>query len=78
MTIVGANCDGYAPGTSGSPVLREDGRAVGVISTDKYHFVALEPQEPDEDVRLDCLKHVAEMEGAVGIREGGGYDYLLL
>ena len=49
-----------------------DGRAVRIVSADKVHRVALHALEPHPDVGLDVLHDVADVEGAVGVGQGGG------
>ena len=53
-----------------------DRRAVGVVGTDKIHLVPLHPLKPHPDIGLDVLHDVADVEIAVGIRQGGGDEEL--
>ncbi len=48
------------------------GRAVGVVCAHKVDLAALHALEPHPDVGLDVLHDVADVEIAVGIRQGGG------
>ena len=49
-----------------------DRRAVGVVGTDEAHVCAPHALEPHPDIGLDVLHDVADVERAVGIRQGGG------
>jgi hypothetical protein len=49
-----------------------DGRTVRVVGADKIHRVALHALEAHPDVRLYVFHHVADVEIAVGIGQGGG------
>ena len=49
-----------------------DGRAVRIVGADKVHRVALHALKPHPDVGLDVLHDVADVEGAVGVGQGGG------
>ena len=51
-----------------------DGRAVRVVRAHKVHRVALHSLEPHPDVGLDVFHDVADVEVAVGIRQGGGNE----
>ena len=53
-----------------------DGRAVRVVRAHKVHLVALHALEAHPDVGLDVLHDVADVEIAVGIRQGGGDEEL--
>ena len=53
-----------------------DRRAVGVVCSDEVHRVSLHPLEPHPDVGLDVLHHVPDMEGRVGVGQGGGDEQL--
>ena len=58
-----------------------DRRAVGVVRADEVHGallsgVALHSLEADPDVGLDVLHHVADVEGSVGVGQGGGDEQL--
>jgi hypothetical protein len=55
-----------------------DRRAVRVVGADEAHLVALHSLEPHPDVGLDVLHDVADVEFAVGIRQGGGDEKLAL
>ena len=49
-----------------------DGRAVGIIGTDKIHLVAQHALRAHPDIGLDVFHDVANVEIAVGIGQGGG------
>ena len=49
-----------------------DGRAMRIVGANKFHFVALHALVPHPDVGLDVFHDVANVEGAVGIGQGGG------
>ena len=51
--------------------LEHDRRAVRVVGADEVHRVALHALEAHPDVGLDVLHDVADMERAVGERQGG-------
>ena len=51
-----------------------DGGAVGVVGTHKVDRVALHALEPHPDVGLDVFHDVADVEVAVGVRQGGGNE----
>ena len=53
-----------------------DGRTVGVVGTAKIDRVALHTLIPHPDVGLDVLHDVADVEFAVGVRQGGGDEEL--
>ena len=53
-----------------------DGRAVGVVGAYKIDRVALHALETHPDVGLDVFHDVADVEIAVGIRQGGGHEQL--
>jgi hypothetical protein len=55
-----------------------DRRAVRVVGAHEMHHVALHALEPHPDVGLDVLHDVADVELAVGIRQGGGDEELAL
>jgi hypothetical protein len=45
---------------------------VRVVGTHEMHHVALHALEPHPDVGLDVFHDVADVELAVGVRQGGG------
>ena len=49
-------------------------RAVGVVGAAVAAVVAAQLLEAHPDVGLDVLDHVAEVDAAVGIGQGGGYE----
>jgi hypothetical protein len=49
-----------------------DGRAMGVVGTDKVHLVAQHALQAHPGVGLDVLHHVADVKGRVGVGQGGG------
>lgn len=49
-----------------------DGRAMGVIGADKVHCIALHSLRTHPGVGLDVFHDVADVEVAVGVRQGGG------
>ena len=49
-----------------------DRRAVRVVGADEVHLVPLHALEAHPDVGLDVLHDVADVERAVGVRQGGG------
>ena len=51
---------------------QHDRRAMGVVRTDKMHRVAFHPPCPHPDVGLDVTDQMAQVQRAVGVREGGG------
>ena len=51
---------------------QHDRRAVRVVGADVVDFVALHLLEAHPDVGLDVLDQVAEVDGAVGVGQGGG------
>ena len=53
-----------------------DRRAVRVVGADEMHLVPLHALEPHPDVGLDVLHDVADVERAVGVRQGGGDEEL--
>jgi len=62
-----------------------DRRAVGVVGADEMHLapratqfvtLALHSLEAHPDVGLDVFHHVANMEGSVGVGQGGGDEQL--
>ena len=55
-----------------------DGRAVGVVCADKIDLVPLHSLKPHPDIGLDVLHDVADVEIAIGIRQGGGDEELAL
>lgn len=81
---------GAAGGDLGDEFLRRDafllrrdhdGRAVRVVRADEMHFarlavIALHALETDPDVGLDVFHHVADVEGGVCVRQGGGDEQL--
>jgi hypothetical protein len=54
---------------------QHDRRAVGVVGTDKVDVMAAHSLVPYPDISLDMLQHVTEVDGAVGVRQGAGYQY---
>ena len=48
---------------------------MGIVGADVVAFVAAQTLETHPDVGLDVFDHVAEVNGAVGIRQGAGYEY---
>ena len=55
-----------------------DRRAVRVVGTHKVDLAALHALEPHPNVGLDVLHDVADVEVAVGIRQGGGDEQLAM
>lgn len=53
-----------------------DGRAVSVIGTDKVALVAALFLKAYPNIGLDVFDQMAEMDGAIGIRQGAGNEYL--
>ncbi len=53
-----------------------DRRAVRVVRADEVHLGALHALEPHPDVGLDVFHDVADVEVAVGVRQGGGDEDL--
>jgi hypothetical protein len=53
-----------------------DRRAVGVVGADEVHLVPAHALEPHPGVGLDVLHHVADVEGGVGVGQGGGDEEL--
>jgi hypothetical protein len=53
-----------------------DRRAMRVVGADEVHLVAAHALEPHPDVGLDVLHDVADVEGAVGVGQGGGDEQL--
>ena len=53
-----------------------DRRAVRIVGADEMHRVALHALEPHPDVGLDVFHDVADVEIAVGVRQGGGDEKL--
>ena len=53
-----------------------DRRAVRVVGAHEVHLVALHPQRTHPDVGLDVLHHVPDVEGRIGVRQGGGDEEL--
>ena len=53
---------------------QHDGGAVSIIGADVVAFVAAQTLETYPDIGLDVFDHVAEVNGAVGIRQGAGYE----
>ena len=51
---------------------QHDGRAVRVVGADVVAFMAAQTLEAYPDVGLDIFDHVAEVNRAVGIRQGAG------
>ena len=51
--------------------LEHDGGAMGVVSTHEMHRVASHAHGADPNVGLDVLHDVANVKGAVGVRQGG-------
>jgi hypothetical protein len=49
-----------------------DGRAVGVVGTDKVDRMPLHALEAHPNIGLDVLHHVPNVEVAIGIGQGGG------
>jgi hypothetical protein len=47
-----------------------------IVGTDKVHLVTLHALVTHPDVGLDVLHDVADVEIAVGIRQGGGHEEL--
>ena len=56
------------------PGADHDGRAVRVVGTDVDAAVAAQLLEADPNVGLEVLDQVAEMDGAIGIRQGTGNE----
>ena len=54
-----------------------NGRAVGVVGTDVDAAVASQFLEPHPDIGLEILDQVAEVDGAIRIRQGAGDENLL-
>ncbi len=54
-----------------------DRRAVGVVGADEVDLVAAHSLVTDPDISLDVLQHVAEVDGAVGVRQGARYQNFL-
>ena len=52
--------------------LEHDRRAVSIVRAHEVHLVALHALEAHPDVGLDVLHDVADVERAVGVRQGGG------
>jgi hypothetical protein len=58
-----------------------DRGAVGIVGADEVHHallpvVLLHSLEADPDVGLDVFHHVADVEGGVGVGQGGGDEQL--
>ncbi|MCY1375169.1 hypothetical protein D9M69_625620 [compost metagenome] len=53
-----------------------DGRAVRVVGAHEVDVGAIHSLVPHPDVGLDVFHHVADVELAVGIRQGGGDEEL--
>jgi hypothetical protein len=53
-----------------------DRRAVRIVGADEVHRVPLHALKPHPDVGLDVFHDVADVEIAVGIRQGGGDEKL--
>ena len=49
-----------------------DGRAVRVVGAHEMHLGAVHALEPHPDVGLDVLHHVPDVEGRIGVGQGGG------
>ena len=49
-----------------------DGRAMGVVCTDKIHALPLHALITHPNIGLDVLHDVADVEVSIGIRKGGG------
>ncbi len=49
-----------------------DGCAVRVVCADKIHVMALHALKPHPNVGLDVFHDVANVELAIGVRQGGG------
>ena len=47
-------------------------RAVGVVGANKVNLMPLHALETHPDIGLDVLHDVPDMEGAIGVRQGGG------
>jgi hypothetical protein len=67
--IAATNSCGVLPGLVGGD---HDRRAVRVVGADEVHLVAAHALEAHPDVGLDVLHDVADVERAVGVRQGGG------
>ena len=50
---------------------QHDRGAMGVVGADVVHLVAAQSLEAHPDVGLDVLDQMAEVDGAVGVRQGG-------
>ena len=51
---------------------QHDGRAVGVVGTDVITFVSMHFLEAHPDIGLDVFHQVTEVDGAIGVGQGGG------
>ncbi|CCK07695.1 FIG00733114: hypothetical protein [Cronobacter sakazakii 696] len=54
--------------------LEHDRRAVGVVGADEINLVAAHSLVTDPDISLDVLQHMAEVDGAVGVRQRARYQ----
>ena len=54
-----------------------DRRAVGVVGADEVDLVAAHSLVTDPDISLDVLQHMAEVDGAVGVRQRARYQNFL-
>jgi hypothetical protein len=55
-----------------------DRRAMGIVGADEVDLAALHSLVPHPDVGLDVFHDVADVELAVGVRQGGGDEELAL
>ncbi len=56
---------------------QHDWRAVGIVRADEVNLVAAHSLVTDPDISLDVLQHMAEVDGAVGVRQRARYQNLL-
>ena len=47
-----------------------------IIGANKHAIVATHTLKPHPDISLDRFEHMSQMNVSVGIREGGGNEYL--
>lgn len=57
--------------------LQHDWRTVCVVRADEVYLVAAHSLVTDPDISLDVLQHMAEVDGAVGVRQRARYQNFL-
>ena len=55
--------------------LKHNRRAVGIVGADEVDVVAAHSLVTNPDISLDMLQHVAEVDRAIRIGKGAGYQY---